>query len=156
MVIEDYAKALDILYKDRVARKQIANQEQYVEDLCKNHSLTLPANFKSNLMKCITAGGEWLTWFLGYHPVEAIRQIACPTMALNGTLDLQVLSKDNLPIIKTNLPHNEKHFIKEYDSLNHLFQHCTPATALNYGAIEETISEEVLLDMADWILGISN
>ena len=154
MVIEDYAKALDILYKDRVARKQIANQEQYIEDLCKNHSLSLPANFKANLMQCITAGGEWITWFLGYHPSEAIRKVACPTMALNGTLDLQVLSKDHLPVIKANLPHNEKHLIKEYDSLNHLFQRCTPVTALNYGGIEETISEEVLRDVADWILDI--
>ena len=140
MVIEDYAKALDILYKDRLAGKQIANQEQYVEDLCKNHSLTLPTNFKANLMQCITAGGEWITWFLGYHPSDAIRQVTCPTMALNGTLDLQVLSKDNLPIIKANFPHNDQHLIKEYDSLNHLFQHCTPVTALNYGGIEETIS----------------
>lgn len=154
MVIEDYAKALDILYKDRVARKQIANQEQYVEDLCKNHSLTLPTNFKANLMQCITAGGEWITWFLGYHPSEAIRKVTCPTMALNGTLDLQVLSKDNLPIIKANLPHNDQHLIKEYDSLNHLFQHCTPVTALNYGGIEETISEEVLWDIADWIMNL--
>ena len=154
MVIEDYAKALDILYKDRVARKQIANQEQYIEDLCKNHSLALPVNFKANLVQCITAGGEWITWFLGYHPSEAIRQITCPTMALNGTLDLQVLSKDNLPVIKANLPHNEKHLIKEYDSLNHLFQRCTPVTALNYGGIEETISEEMLRDVADWILDI--
>ena len=154
MVIEDYAKALDILYKDRVARKQIANQEQYVEDLCKNHSLTLPTNFKANLMQCITAGGEWITWFLGYHPSEAIRKVICPTMALNGTLDLQVLSKDNLPIIKANLPHNDQHLIKEYDSLNHLFQHCTPVTALNYGGIEETISEEVLWDIADWIMNL--
>ena len=154
MVIEDYAKALDILYKDRVARKQIANQEQYVEDLCKNHSLTLPTNFKANLMQCITAGGEWITWFLGYHPSEAIRKVICPTMALNGTLDLQVLSKYNLPIIKANLPHNDKHLIKEYDSLNHLFQHCTPVTALNYGGIEETISEEVLRDIADWIMNL--
>ena len=155
MMIEDYAKALDILYKDRVARKQIANQEQYVEDLCKNHSLTLPTNFKANLMQCITAGGEWITWLLGYHPSEAIRKVICPTMALNGTLDLQVLSKDNLPIIKANLPHNDKHLIKEYDSLNHLFQHCTPVTALNYGGIEETISEEVLRDIADWIMKVS-
>ena len=154
MVIEDYAKALDILYKDRVARKQITNQEQYVEDLCKTNSLTLPTNFKSNLVKCITAGGEWLTWFLGYHPSEAIRKVTCPTMALNGTLDLQVLSKDNLPVIKANLPHNEKHLIKEYDSLNHLFQRCTPVTALNYGGIEETISEEVLRDVADWIMNV--
>ncbi len=154
MVIEDYAKALDILYKDRLARKQIANQEQYVEDLCKNHSLSLPANYKANLVQCITAGGEWITWFLGYHPSEAIRKVTCPTMALNGTLDLQVLSKDNLPVIKANLPHNDKHLIKEYDSLNHLFQHCTPVTALNYGGIEETISEEVLRDMADWIMNL--
>ena len=154
MVIEDYAKALDILYKDRLAGKQIANQEQYVEDLCKNHSLTLPTNFKANLMQCITAGGEWITWFLGYHPSDAIRQVTCPTMALNGTLDLQVLSKDNLPIIKANFPHNDQHLIKEYDSLNHLFQHCTPVTALNYGGIEETISEEVLWDIADWIMNL--
>lgn len=154
MVIEDYAKALDILYKDRLARKQIANQEQYVEDLCKNHSLSLPANYKANLVQCITAGGEWITWFLGYHPSEAIRKVTCPTMALNGALDLQVLSKDNLPVIKANLPHNDKHLIKEYDSLNHLFQHCTPVTSLNYGGIEETISEEVLRDMADWIMNL--
>lgn len=154
MVIEDYAKALDILYKDRLSGKEIPNHEQYVEDLCKAHSLTLPASLKANLVKCITAGGEWFTWFLGYHPSEAIRRIACPTMALNGTLDLQVLSKDNLPVIQENLPRNEKHLIKEYDSLNHLFQHCTPTTALNYGAIEETISEEVLQDLVKWVLSV--
>jgi len=64
---------------------------------------------------------------------------------------LQVLSKDNLPVIEENLPRNRKHFIKEYDALNHLFQHCTPTTALNYGAIEETISEEVMNDIVNWI-----
>ena len=72
-------------------------------------------------------------------------------MALNGTLDLQVLSSDNLSVIEANLPKNKKNLIKEYDGLNHLFQHCTPATALNYGAIEETISDEVLNDITNWI-----
>ena len=76
-------------------------------------------------------------------------------MALNGTLDLQVLSKDNIPVIRENLPSNSKNIIKEYESLNHLFQHCTPATAMNYGAIEETISEEVLSDMVGWINAIN-
>ena len=69
----------------------------------------------------------------------------------NGTLDLQVLSRDNIPVIRDNLPSNSKNIIREYESLNHLFQHCTLATALNYGAIEETISEEVLSDMVGWI-----
>ena len=124
---------------------------QYVEALCRENGLALPEAFKDNLVKCITAGDEWLTWFLGYDPATAIREIACPVMALNGNLDLQVLSKDNLPVIRENLPENDKHLIREYESLNHLFQHCTIETALDYGAIEETLSEEVLNDLARWI-----
>ena len=75
-------------------------------------------------------------------------------MALNGKLDLQVLCKDNMPVIRKYLPFNDKNLIKEYDSLNHLFQHCTMSTSYNYGAIEETISQEVLDDIANWINGI--
>ena len=153
MLIEDYASALKVLYNDRVARKQIADPKAYVESLCQTHQLNLPEAYKKNLAQCTTAGGEWLTWFLGYHPAEAIKRINCPVMALNGTLDLQVLYQDNLPVVRDNLAPNPKHLIKEYDSLNHLFQHCTPQTALSYGQIEETISEEVLKDMANWIKG---
>ena len=150
-VINDYATALRIVYTDRISGKEIADKSEYIETLCQTHTLTLPDNFKSNLVKCITFGGNWLTWFLRYSPSEAISRIKCPVMALNGNLDLQVLSKDNLPVIKENLSRNKKHMVKGYDALNHLFQHCTPTTALNYGAIEETISEEVLNDIVNWI-----
>ena len=54
-----------------------------------------------------------------------------------------------------NLPSNNKNYIKEYTSLNHLFQNCTPTTAMNYAAIEETISTEVLSDIAKWIKSVS-
>lgn len=150
-MVRDYATALEILYGDRISGKQIPDKTRYVEDLCSANGLELPANLKSNLEKCTTAGGEWLTWFLGYDPAEAIREITCPVFALNGTLDLQVLCDDNLPVIKSNLPHGSSNLVKEYDGLNHLFQHATPFTALNYGAIEETISAEVLNDIAVWI-----
>ena len=150
-IIEEYAVALRIVYADRISGKEIADKPAYIETLCQTNKLTLPDNFKSNLVKCITFGDNWLTWFLGYDPAQAISRIKCPVMALNGALDLQVLSSDNLPVIKANLPKNKKSVIKEYDSLNHLFQHCTPSTALNYGAIEETISVEVLKDMANWL-----
>ena len=150
-IIEEYAVALRIVYADRISGKEIADKPAYIETLCQTNKLTLPNNFKSNLVKCITFGDNWLTWFLGYDPAQAISRIKCPVMALNGALDLQVLSSDNLPVIKANLPKNKKSVIKEYDSLNHLFQHCTPSTALNYGAIEETISVGVLKDMANWL-----
>lgn len=150
-LINDYAAALRMIFKDRISGKKIENESAYIADLCQANGFNLPESFKSNLMKCITYAGEWLTWFLAYNPENAIRKIECPVMALNGELDLQVLSEDNLSIIKDNLPPNKNHFIKQYDSLNHFFQHCTPATAINYGSIEETFSEEVLTDMVNWI-----
>jgi hypothetical protein len=113
--------------------------------------LQLSDALKTNLVKCMTFGGEWFTWFLGYNPAEAISKVTCPVMALNGKLDMQVLSKDNIPVIKKNLPPGGNNLIKEYDALNHLFQHCTAATALNYGAIKETISSEVLKDIVNWV-----
>lgn len=112
-LINNYIAALKIVYKDRVGRKKVEDKSRYIEDLCQTNNITLPDNFKINLMKCITFGDEWLTWFLGYNPADAIRKIKCPVMALNGNLDLQVLSKDNLPIIKNNLPHNKKNLIRD-------------------------------------------
>lgn len=150
-IASDYATALRIIYKDRADGKEVVNKAEYVEDICKANDLVLIDNLKANLVEVITAGGEWFTWFIRYSPADAIRKIKCPVMALNGNLDLQVLSKDNLPVIKSNLPKNKKNVIKEYDALNHFFQHCTIATAINYGAIDETISEEVLVDIANWI-----
>lgn len=148
---KDYTSALRIVYNDRINKKDIKDKQLYVNELCKSNNFSLPESLKSNLEKCITFGDEWLTWFLAYSPVEAIRKITCPVMALNGNMDMQVLSNDNLTLIKENLPANDKNLIKEYASLNHMFQHCTPATALNYSAIEETISEEVLRDIINWI-----
>lgn len=150
-VISDYAKALRMVYNDRVDGKSVADVSKYVDDLCAAHQLALSDAYKANLAQCFTAGGEWITWFLAYDPIDAIRKITCPVMALNGDMDLQVLSEDNLPVIKENLPTGDKNTIKEYSSLNHLFQHTTPQVGLNYGAIEETISEEVLHDIQSWI-----
>lgn len=150
-VTDDYCTALRFLYTDRINKKEITDTHQYVADLCKENKLSIPYTFRANLEKCVTFGGEWLTWFLRYNPAEAIRKIKCPVLALNGNLDMQVLSNDNLPVIKANLPANKKSVIKEYDGLNHLFQHCTEANALNYGAIEETISVEVLEDLVKFV-----
>lgn len=152
--VDDYAEALRIIYKDRVSGKAVSDAKAYVDEVCAANGLSLPEPYRENLAQCYTAGGDWFTWSLGYEPKEAISRIECPLMALNGNLDLQVLSDDNLPIIRAYLPYNDKSLIKEYDGLNHLFQHCTPATSLSYGTIEETLAVEVLDDIVNWIIGI--
>ena len=52
------------------------------------------------------------------------------------------------------LPRSKKNLVKEYASLNHLFQHCTLGLPVEYGQIEETIAPEVLSDVAQWINGL--
>jgi hypothetical protein len=93
----------------------------------------------------------WVGWFCDYDPSDDIRKTPCPVFALNGNLDCQVLSSLNLEAIRCLLPSSKRHLIKEYPSLNHLFQHCTTGLPTEYGQIEETISPEVLEDIARWI-----
>ena len=150
-IANDYANVLKEIFEDRIKSTPIADPAQYVADLCQDMQINLPAILMANLEQCISSGGQWMDYFLAYDPSVAIRQITCPVMAVNGTLDVQVLAQDNLPVIQQHLPASEKHLIKEYDALNHLFQHCTPTTTLSYGQIEETISPEVLSDMVTWI-----
>ncbi len=94
-------------------------------------------------------GNPWMKRFLDFDPAESIKRTACPVLALNGALDIQVLSERNIPLLQTLLPTAET---KIYPRLNHLFQ-TTPSSMTSYYDIEETISPEVLQDMVAWIKG---
>lgn len=96
----------------------------------------------------------WYRWFVDYDPSDGISKTRCPVFALNGDLDWQVFSSLNLPAIERLLPKSKKNLIKEYPGLNHLFQHCTTGATTEYRQIEETISPEVLSDIAEWIKGL--
>ena len=86
----------------------------------------------------------WLTFFLNYDPVPDIRACRCPVLAMNGSLDSQVISSLNLPLIKANLSENPQNEVVEFEGLNHLFQHCTIGAATEYYNIEETFAPEAL------------
>ena len=102
-----------------------------------------------------TMNQPWLNWFNDYDPTNDIRQTRCPVFALNGDRDCQVISTLCLPAFHRLLPPSKKHLIKEYPSLNHLFQHCTTGLPDEYSQIEETISPEVLQDIAQWVNSLS-
>ena len=93
----------------------------------------------------------WYKWFIDYDPSADIAATRCPVFALNGDRDSQVISSLNLTAIERLLPKSKKNLIKEYPGLNHLFQHCTTGIVNEYRQIEETISPEVLSDIAEWI-----
>ena len=93
----------------------------------------------------------WLKWFVDYDPSADIAATRCPVFALNGDRDCQVISSQNLTAIQRLLPKSKRNLVKEYPGLNHLFQHCQTGLVNEYAQIEETISPEVLSDIANWI-----
>ena len=102
-------------------------------------------------MNAIIKRSPWLNFFIDYDPSADISKTLCPVMAINGSRDVQVISSLNLAGIKAHLKPNPKNIIKEYHSLNHLFQHCKTGNVLEYRMIEETISPEVLEDIVRFI-----
>lgn len=94
---------------------------------------------------------RWYQWFVDYDPSANIAATRCPVFALNGDRDWQVISSLNLTAIERLLPKSKNNLTKEYPGLNHLFQHSATGQPGEYRQIEETISPEVLSDIANWI-----
>lgn len=96
---------------------------------------------------------NWFRYFLTYDPKTALKQIKIPFLALNGDLDLQVSSKQNLPLIAKALKKagNKDYQVIEFPKVNHLFQTALTGSIEEYSQIEETVSPLVLKTISDWI-----
>lgn len=155
----DYGKLLNGIYTKRIALYAqdpqkggaIPQPQQFVKEYCVQEGISLPDNLLINAAAVASSHSPWIDWMVGYDPAETVREIKCPVMAINGSLDMQVPAQANLDVLRELLPANKKHLIKEYPSLNHLFQSCTEQTSMQYEEIEETISTQVLEDIAKWI-----
>ena len=95
----------------------------------------------------------WFRMFLTWDPTVHLSQVRIPVLALNGELDQQISSKENLPVISKALEKsgNKNFAIVELPKLNHLFQTCHNGSFSEYAKIEETISPVVLHLISDWI-----
>lgn len=96
----------------------------------------------------------WFRYFLTYDPRPALRSVKCPVLAINGSKDLQVLPKLNLPEIEKALKAggNRDYTVKELPGLNHLFQTAKTGLPAEYRQIEETMSPTALAVVGDWIV----
>jgi fermentation-respiration switch protein FrsA (DUF1100 family) len=101
-----------------------------------------------------TMGGPWFRYFLMHDPRPVLRDVRVPVLAVAGTLDLQVPPEPNLRLIETTLRDagNGDVRIVRYDRLNHLFQTAELGVPAEYRGIPETISAQVMADVASWII----
>jgi alpha-beta hydrolase superfamily lysophospholipase len=93
----------------------------------------------------------WFRWFLRYDPAPALSALRMPVLALNGSLDRQVLPAANLAGIRAATAGNGDVTLTELPGLNHLFQTARTGGIGEYAEIEETMAPVVLRTVADWI-----
>lgn len=93
----------------------------------------------------------WYRDFLAYDPRPALRALRVPVLAVNGSVDVQVVASQNLPAIREALAANPRATVLELPGLNHLFQTSATGEVAEYGRLEETMSPKALSVIVDWI-----
>lgn len=151
---EPLAKSNDINTVVAQMKSNYADWKKNVSDSKENEILYAnPEESFLKVAKQFQGGLAWLNYFLNYQPAENLSKIKIPVLALNGSYDIQITSKENLNGIDAALKKaGNKHYqIKELPGLNHLFQTST-TKGQSYEAIDETFCEEAANMAANWIL----
>lgn len=125
-------------------------EEQYVTSRQPEQQESLRANLHGRNAQLLT---PWMRYFLTFDPRPVLSRVRVPVLALNGTLDGQVLSRENLAAIASALTAggNTDFETVELPGLNHLFQTATTGAISEYSVIEETIAPLALDRLGDWI-----
>lgn len=95
----------------------------------------------------------WIKSFVKLDPSIYLEKVKCPVLAINGSKDLQVPSKENLEAIKNSLSKgkNKKVTIKELPNMNHLFQETKTGSINEYEKNEQTFSPIALTEILNWL-----
>jgi uncharacterized protein len=88
-----------------------------------------------------------------YDPAPALKALRVPVLALNGSLDTQVLPGPNLAGIRAAMVGSSHTLtVIELPGLNHLFQTARTGALSEYGVIEESFAPAALNAISDWIV----
>jgi alpha/beta superfamily hydrolase len=139
-------------HKDSVVSKITSSLNAYKTN---NPSSPISAMINPAMIKQQTGliKSKWLVEFIKFEPKTYLSKTTCPVLALNGSLDCQVLPKINLEGIKQGLDiaQNKDVTIMELEGMNHLFQKAQTGSIQEYGQIKETFSADALKIIANWI-----
>jgi uncharacterized protein len=110
----------------------------------------LPADAAGDMLKRVMS--PEFRQALSYDPMLRLRQLKKPVLVLNGSLDFQIPSNENLGLMREALKDNKRATIQALPNLNHMFQTAKTGSPMEYGQIEETIAPEALKIIVDWVV----
>ncbi len=90
---------------------------------------------------------KWIEYFVNYDPADDLRKVSVPALLIFGEKDRQVPAELNVGPARELIPAAT---IKVFPRLNHMMQHAQTGAVSEYAQIEETISEDVLAEIASF------
>jgi uncharacterized protein len=96
--------------------------------------------------------GAWMRYFLKYQPSAFLSRLRVPVLAINGSLDRQVASAENLAAMRVALAKNPDATVRELPGLNHFFQTAGTGAIGEYDSITETFAPGAMDLVTNWIL----
>lgn len=149
-VIKEYSEALYKLYAEITANGYPENPKAFVDGICDGwQSSLVKSQLAANITKIASEENKWLKYFAGYSPTEDVRKARCRSLVIYGSKDCQVSPQLHADVMRRNLANGE---VIEVDGLNHLMQHCKTGKVAEYAEIEETMAQEVIDAIAEFIL----
>jgi hypothetical protein len=135
-------------------RKRDAAASPTLADDAKRTIANGDATFHSQVeMLC----SPWMVYFLSYDPAQTLQRVQVPVLAIDGSKDLQVPARQNLPAIEAALKAggNSRVKIVELPGLNHLLQKAGTGSPAEYAVIEQTIDPQALAVLGEWVVAQS-
>jgi len=98
-------------------------------------------------------GSPWMRRYVEINPADFLAGVSQPTLAMFGSLDLQVLPTINAEAVRAALASapTDDVTIVTLPGLNHLFQTAQTGSPSEYTTIEETFNETALELVSSWI-----
>lgn len=111
--------------------------------------LQVPADKKTTFINSMSR--DWYRTLVNHDPADWFAEVNQPVLALQGTLDLQIVAEPNVAGLETLLADKPDAQIVLLEGRNHLFQNGQTGQMTEYAQIEETFDPEVMALIADWI-----
>lgn len=147
-----------IMEKEKDIKKASTTFLQYVKDFTKDMT---PAEIaashlttKDQFAMSQQLFTPWMMTLFKLDPVQYIKKVKCPYLALNGEMDKQVKCDENLALIRKATKKNASAKCEAFPNLNHLFQTCETGLPDEYGKISQTFNPTVLLRISYWLNSI--
>jgi len=158
----DFEMAMMQKIFDKIVASPSATNEEVqagIVTIVQKTAMNAPESLKSTYTDTYVAdlskqfGGAWFRYFLSYDPSANLEKVTIPVLALNGSLDYQVIPEVNFPGMKSAFAkaNNNDVTLTILPGLNHLFQNATTGSGAEYAIIEETFDPATLDLIAGWI-----